>query len=290
MDRKGMISGEIIVLLILIVLMIGIIANFTERTSYKITDKTANENLEKQASEFADNLINNPGTPNNWNELKNKNNVIPGLGILNENEATVVNSVDYIKLIALKSDYKNLITKQVFNNDFKSSLTLTPLTGSVGEITLGEDNLENPATVNRLVKCNFLKKYTIGSFEKNGPCNSHHITTHSCNHFKLFTSYLKKMDYYLLFEKNSYNNYYWTIESTEIPGIPKIANTEKIYLNNIIKQKILLNNNGVIFVHINQENPKAVLVSVPKEFDKSKLNYDYFVSTECNLKVQIAGG
>lgn len=290
MDNRGLISGEIIVLLILIVLIIGVISNFTERTSYKITDKISNENLEKQASEFADNLINNPGTPTNWNELKNKNNVIPGLGIINENEATVVNSVDYIKLMALKNDYDKLITKQVFNEDFKSSITITPLTGSVDEIAIGNDNLENPTTVNRLVICNFLKKYTVGSFEKNGPCNYYHITTHSCNHFKVFTSYLKKMDYYLLFEKNSYNNYYWSIGSTEIPGLPKLADSDKIYLNDIISQKIILKNNGVIFVHINQENPKAVLVSVPKEFDKSKLNYDYFVSTECNLKVQIARG
>ena len=47
MDNRGLISGEIIVLLILIVLIIGVIANFTERTSYKITDKISNENLER---------------------------------------------------------------------------------------------------------------------------------------------------------------------------------------------------------------------------------------------------
>lgn len=290
MDSRGMISSEIVVLLILIVLIIGVIANFAERTSYTITEKISDENLERLAAKFGDNLINNPGTPTNWNELKNKNGVIPGLGIVDENEATVVNSVDYAKLMALKKDYGNLITRQVFDDDFKSSITLTPLTGSIGEITVGDGNLESPTTVNRLVICNFLKKYTLGSFEKDAPCNYYHLTGHSCNHFKVFKSYLKKMDYYLLFEKNSYHNYYWSIGSTEIPGLPKLAKTDKVYLNDMISQKIILKNNGVIFVHINQENPKAVLVSVPKEFDKSKLNYDYFVSTECNLKIQIARG
>ncbi len=96
------------------------------------------------------------------------------------------------------------------------------------------------------------------------------------------------MDYYLLFDQNSYNSYHWSISSTQVLGLSKAATSDKIYLNNIINQKILLTNNGVIFVHIDQENAKAVLVAVPKDFDKSKLKYDNFVSTECNLKVQIA--
>lgn len=288
MDNKGMMSGEIIVLLILIVLIIGIIATFTERNSNQITEKISDENLEKRAIEFCDNMINNPGTPKEWNELKNKGNVIPGIAITDENNATVVNSVDYDKLMALKANYEKIITENVFEDNFKSSITLTPLTGTAEKISLGNDNLKNPTTVNRLVTCNYLKKFTLGSFEKDGPCNSYHITSHSCNHFKVYTSYLKKMDYYLLFDQNGYKSYKWSISSTQVPGLSKAATSDKIYLNNLINQKILLTNNGVIFVHINQEDAKALLVAVPKNFDKGKLKYDYFVPTECNLKVQIA--
>lgn len=283
-----MASSEIIVLLIIIILIIGVIVAVSEKNSSEIANKITDENLEEKAVEFADNLINNPGTPNNWNKIKNINNIVLGLAIVDENNNTVVNSVDYDKLIALKSNYGKLIDKQVFDDEFKSSITLTPLTGSVEEIKLGDDNLENPTTVNRLVMCNFLKKYTLGSFEENGACNLPHITTHSCNHFKIFKSYLKKIDYYLLFDEDSYKNYYWTISSTQYQEFPKLAESNKIYLNNIIEKGIMLESDGIIFVHINQKDPKAVLVAVPKNFDKNLLNYDYFTSTECNLRVQIA--
>lgn len=287
-DNKGMMTGEIIILLILIILIFGIIANFTEKTNDKITEKISSENIDKKAIEFCDNLINNPGTPKNWQELKNKNNIIIGLALVDENNASVVNSIDYSKLMALSADYDKLVNKKVFDEQYKSSIILTPLTGNVPKIQLGDDDLKNPITVNRIVSCDFFKKYQINSFKKDGECNQYHITTHSCNHFKVFKSWLKKMDYYLLFDKNSYKDYYWSIDSTEIIGIAKKADSEKIYLNPTIDGKIFLVNNGIMFIHINQENPKAIVVAVPKNFDKNKLYYDYFVPTQCNLKIQIA--
>lgn len=287
-DNKGMMTGEIIILLILIILIFGIIANFTEKTNDKITEKISSENIDKKAIEFCDNLINNPGTPKNWQELKNKNNIIIGLALVDENNASVVNSIDYSKLMALSADYDKLVNKKVFDEQYKSSIILTPLTGNVPKIQLGDDDLKNPITVNRIVSCDFFKKYQINSFKKDGECNQYHITTHSCNHFKVFKSWLKKMDYYLLFDKNSYKDYYWSIDSTEIIGIAKKADSEKIYLNPTIDGKIFLVKNGVMFIHINQENPKAIVVAVPKNFDKNKLYYDYFVPTQCNLKIQIA--
>lgn len=287
-DNKGMMTGEIIILLILIILIFGIIANFTEKTNDKITEKISSENIDKKAIEFCDNLINNPGTPKNWQELKNKNNIIIGLALVDENNASVVNSIDYSKLMALSADYDKLVNKKVFDEQYKSSIILTPLTGNVPKIQLGDDDLKNPITVNRIVSCDFFKKYQINSFKKDGECNQYHITTHSCNHFKVFKSWLKKMDYYLLFDKNSYKDYYWSIDSTQIIGIAKKADSEKIYLNPTIDGKIFLVNNGIMFIHINQENPKAIVVAVPKNFDKNKLYYDYFVPTQCNLKIQIA--
>lgn len=287
-DNKGMMTGEIIILLILIILIFGIIANFTEKTNDKITEKISSENIDKKAIEFCDNLINNPGTPKNWQKLKNKNNIIIGLALVDENNASVVNSIDYSKLMALSADYDKLVNKKVFDEQYKSSIILTPLTGNVPKIQLGDDDLKNPITVNRIVSCDFFKKYQINSFKKDGECNQYHITTHSCNHFKVFKSWLKKMDYYLLFDKNSYKDYYWSIDSTQIIGIAKKADSEKIYLNPTIDGKIFLVNNGIMFIHINQENPKAIVVAVPKNFDKNKLYYDYFVPTQCNLKIQIA--
>lgn len=288
MDDKGIMSSEIMILLVVIVLIIGIIANFTEKNTYKLNEKISSENIGKFSIELCDNLINNPGTPKNWDSLSNKNNIIPGLSIVNENNATIVNSVSYEKLIALSNDYDQLMNKKLLNDKYKSSITLTPLSGEIENIRIGDDNLENPVTVNRIVSCDFFKKYTIGKFEKGGPCNEYHITPHSCNHFKIFKSWLKKTDYYLLFEKNSYKDCYWTIDSTLIPGLPKLVDDEKIYLNPKIEEKTLLSKDGVIFIHIKQENPKAVIVGVPKDFDKNRLSYDYFVEKQCNFKLQIS--
>lgn len=39
----------------------------------------------------------------------------------------------------------------------------------------------------------------------------------------------------------------------------------------------------IVFVHFDKKNVKAVLVSVPKNFDKSKLKYDYFITNDCKL-------
>lgn len=261
-------SSDTIVLLILIVLIIGVIATLNEKNTQVISSKITDENLEKRAIELCDNLINNPGTPKNWHKLANKNNVVPGLAIVDENNNTVVNSVDYEKLIAYD---------KVIENNIK--ISLKPLTGTVEEITIGNNNLDSYITVNRLVICDFLKKYSIGSFKEDGESSS--------NHFKVFISNLKKTDYYLLFDENSYKDYFWSIESTQVPGIKKQATSDKIYLNNLINEKIILKSDGIIFIDINHKNPKAVVVGVPKDFDKNKLNYDYFVSKECNFKVQI---
>lgn len=281
MDNKGIISSEVIIILILILLILGIIVNFTERTENELTEVVSSENNEKIAIEFCDNLINTPGSPNNWNTLKHKNNAIAGLAIIDENNHTIPNSVSYEKFMALKENYKKLMD----NNHFKSSITLKPLTGSIPEITIG-DNLKNPVTVNRIISCDFFKKYVVNSFEDNMKCNDHHLTPHSCNHFKVFKSWLKKTDYYILFEKNSYKDTYYKIDSTKIPGFSKVAESDKIYLNPKIEEKLLLDKEGIIFIHINKLNPKAVLIGIPKDFDKEKLNYDYFVKTECNFMVQ----
>lgn len=286
-DNKGMISTEIIVLLIILILTVGIVLNFTEKANEKLTYEIKEDNIGKIANEFVDSLINTPGNPQNWEKLNNKNNVLVGLGIIDENNKTIANSVSYEKLMALSSEYKKQIDEKTFNKQYKTSLIIKPLTGSIEPITLGQ-SIDNPSyTVNRLVTCDFYKKYTINDFETNGKCNSYHLTPHTCNHFKVYKSWLKKTDYYLLFEKNSYKDYKWTFSSTLIGGIPKTVGDDVIYLNPEIEKKSITDNNGVMFIHIDKKDAKAVLVGVPKDFDKNKLSYDYFIQTECNLMFKL---
>lgn len=59
MNEKGSVSTEILVVLIVILLIIGITAKFSEITLDKLATSTENENIELLLSQSADNLINN---------------------------------------------------------------------------------------------------------------------------------------------------------------------------------------------------------------------------------------
>lgn len=287
MDKKGFISLEMIVLLILIILAIGIIQGYFQSSSEKLSNELFEGNLEKISIETCDNLINNPGIPNNWNTLKNKANIIVGLAILNEDNKTIPNSVSYEKFLAIGEDYNYLINEKLFKNQIKSSLTLRPFNENLEQKTwVSSVNNDNVFSVNRIVTCDFFKKYAINKFVNDGSCNNYHIGEHSCNYFKIFKSYLKTTDYYLLFDENSYKDVYYSLDSTLIPSIPKKVTTDKIRLNEAIESKLLFSEDGIIFIHTNKEDVKAVVVGVPKDFDKKYLKYDYFISSECKLTLK----
>ena len=54
-----------------------------------------------------------------------------------------------------------------------------------------------------------------------------------------------------------------------------------IYLND--KFEFYDDNSAVVFVHLDKPHPKALLVSVPKNFDDHFLDYDYFRTNECEF-------
>ena len=105
MNEKGSISTEILVVLVVILLIIGITAKFSEITLDKLATSTENENIELLLSQSADNLINNPGTPN-WEKYLAGT---PGLAISNENEAIIPNSISYDKFLILGKSYSIIL-------------------------------------------------------------------------------------------------------------------------------------------------------------------------------------
>ncbi len=120
MDERGFSSVEILVVLILLLLAIGVILEFTQESSEKLSTAISEGNLEKITTEACDNLINNPGNPKNWNELRQKEKVIAGLAILNEDNKTIPNSVSFEKFLAIGEDYNKLINENIFKNQVKS--------------------------------------------------------------------------------------------------------------------------------------------------------------------------
>ena len=59
------------------------------------------------------------------------------------------------------------------------------------------------------------------------------------------------------------------------------TSSNKIFLNNEIN--FYDDTSAVVFIHFNQPKTKALLVSVPKNFDYKKLNYDYFRTNDCHF-------
>ena len=287
MDNKGNFTLEIVVVGIIILLALGITSFVSEVSQEKISKSVEENNIEKTINEVADNLINDPGTPINWEDFKSKR---VGLAIINSEGNTIVNSVSYFKFLELGRDYDNLVTKRLFNNKFSSSMELIPSETSISSVKIGSNNPEsnNVYSVNRLVKCDFFKKYTVCDFLTDGKCNhNHNQKDHSCNYFKLFKGNLKKTDYYLLFDESEKLECEYSIDNTHSKSYKgqEVTNT-KIYLNDKLNELFEVNDSSaVVFIHLNKKDVKAVLVGVPKNFDENKLNYNYFTTQTCEFKI-----
>jgi len=282
MDNRGNIVIEVAIVLIVILMIAGIVLNLSENITQKAVKATERENTELMISEVIDNLINNPGVPQNWNEYKKGT---PGLAIVNEHDEIIPNSVSYEKFSTLGKNYKKLVSEKIFGSKVKTSMELIPKPSGISSVKIGDDSeSENIYSVNRLVKCDFFKKFVIKDFQNEGKCNhGHKQNSHSCNYFKIFKGNLKKTNYYLIIDKDEKSNLKYMVDTTRVVKARfwESPSSEIIYLND--KINFYDDTSAVVFVHFNKANAKAVLISTPKTFKINDLNYDYFTTNECNL-------
>lgn len=146
---------EIGIVLIIILMIIGVVLTFSEDMTGKLTSAQESEHFEALTSEVVDNLINNPGEPENWEEYEKGT---PGLAIINENGETIPNSVSYVKFIVLADNYKKMVYEKLFSSRLKTSMELIPLESSISSVKIGDEiSSQNIYSVNRLVKCDFYK-------------------------------------------------------------------------------------------------------------------------------------
>ena len=66
MDNRGNMAVEVAIVLIITLMITGIVLNASELLTNKAITAIEKENTEMLISEVVDNLINNPGTPDNW--------------------------------------------------------------------------------------------------------------------------------------------------------------------------------------------------------------------------------
>ena len=282
MDNRGNIVVEIAIVLITLVLIIGIVLNVSESLTNKAITSTEKENTEILITEVVDNLVNNPGNPENWEKYGKGT---PGLAIINEENEVIPNSVSYSKLMALEKNYNKLVDKKLFDSKIKTSMELIPRESSISSVKIGNNNEKGDIfSVNRLIKCDFYKKFVLKDFQYGGKCNHRHDQDScSCNYFKIFKGNLKTSDYYLLIDSKDNNDLKYVIDTTRIVKSRPWENTgsDKIYLND--KINFYDDTSAVVFIHFNKPHVKAVLVSVPKNFKMHDLNYDYFRTNDCNF-------
>ena len=277
MDSRGSLTIEIAIVAVLILMIMGIILISFENAADKIVKMEEAENMETLSSEVVDNLINNPGVPDNWFEIKKG---VPGLAIVNEGGEIISNSVSYAKFIALGDNYKKFVDEKLFNSKIKTSMEIIPQKSSISSVKIGSSqDASNVFSVNRLVKCDFYKKYVIKDFRNDGKCNHNHDQSlHSCNYFKIFKGNLKKSDYYLLVD----DDVKYIVDTTRVVKQKYWQQaSDVIYLNNEIS--FYDDENAVVFIHFDKPHANALLVSVPKDFNRENLEYDYFRTNECEF-------
>ena len=282
MDNRGNLVIEIAIVLIITLMISGIVLNSSELLTNRAITSAETENTEILISEMADNLVNNPGVPDNWEKYGRGT---PGLAIINEEGKIISNSISFSKFIALKNNYKNLVDKKLFSSKIKTSMELVPQESSISSVKIGDGNEKGDIfSANRLVKCDFYKKFVIKDFQYEGKCNHKHSQDrHSCNYFKIFPVNLKKSDYYLLIDPEQSKDLKYIIDTTRVVKQRYWQNpgSDKIYLND--KISFYDDSSAVVFIHFNRPHVKAVLVSVPKNFKMHDLNYDYFRENTCNF-------
>ena len=282
MDNRGNLVIEIAIVLIITLMISGIVLNSSELLTNRAITSEETENTEILISEMADNLVNNPGVPDNWEKYGRGT---PGLAIINEEGKIISNSISFSKFIALKNNYKNLVDKKLFSSKIKTSMELVPQESSISSVKIGDGNEKGDIfSANRLVKCDFYKKFVIKDFQYEGKCNHKHSQDrHSCNYFKIFPVNLKKSDYYLLIDSEQSKDLKYIIDTTRVVKQRYWQNpgSDKIYLND--KISFYDDSSAVVFIHFNRPHVKAVLVSVPKNFKMHDLNYDYFRENTCNF-------
>ena len=273
---------EVSVILVVIVLIFGVILTSVENSTEKVIKAEEVNNMEKLISEVVDNLINNPGEPENWNEYGKGT---PGLAIVNDDGQIIPNSVSYAKLIALGRDYDKLVSEKLFASKIKTSMELNPQKSSISSVKIGDfEKGDSIFSASRLVKCDFYKSYVIKDFQNEGKCNRNHPQDeYTCQYFKIFEGNVKKSDYYLLIDNAEVHDLKYIVETTRVVKEKywQTPTSDVIYLNDEIE--FYDDTSAVVFVHIDVKNPRALLVSVPKSFDKDNLEYDYFRTNDCQF-------
>ena len=205
-DKYGLLySTELLLSIIVLVFIIGIVANLSDEVNEKILSEEELSSLENIAIESCDYLLNNPGNPENWEEddgLDNgivSRNIIPGLAVKKKiidngefysesesDEMIMSNSISYNKLMKVKNNYEELIDRNLLNGSYQSTMAIYPLNSKIGPLVMGnlDDNVNDNdiAVVNRTVKCDYYSSFVLYDFNDFELSGDDYDEDEICNH------------------------------------------------------------------------------------------------------------
>ena len=307
-DQYGLLySSELLLSIIVLIFIIGIIANLSDGLNEKMLSEEELSSLESIAIESSDYLLNNPGNPENWEEDQGLNNgivsksIIPGLAIKNKNvengeffdesasdEMIMSNAISYNKLIKIKNNYDSLIGCNLFNDSVKSSMAIYPLNSKIRPIEMGYDfgnendnvNDNDIVTVNRTVKCDFYScfvMYNFNDFELVGGSFDDVLCNHDSNpnltdHINNDKSFWLCKNFRVYKESlDDYNYYLISDESVKSSGTYWILES----LNRTSENKQILNQEVIdlnSFFFEDLENSSGEIYSIHFNVPKNRVN------------------
>ena len=308
-DQHGLLySSELLLSIIVLIFMIGIIANLSDDLNEKMLSEEELSSLESIAIESSDYLLSNPGNPENWEEDDDlgdgivSKNIIPGLAIKNKNvdngeffdesasdEMIMSNTISYNKLIKIKNNYDSLIGCNLFNDSVKSSMAIYPLNSKIRPIEMGYDfgneddnvNDNDIVTVNRTVKCDFYSGFVVYNFNdfelygddynKDMFCN--HDTNPNLTNHSNDGRYLWLCKNFRVYKESldEYNYYLISDESVKNSGTSWILES----LNRTSENKQILNQEVIDlnpFFLDDLENSSGEIYSIHFNVDKNRVN------------------
>ena len=320
-DNYGLVySTELLLSIIILFVIIAMVINLSGVLNEKTLSVEELSNLEKISVESSELLLNNPGVPEDWENIIEDDaskNIIPGLALKTKNVRNGEfrdESAESEELVPNIISYKNL-----FNNSYKSSIAVYPLNPKLDSIVMGDDlsrTGKDVIVINRTVKCDYLSGFVIYSFNDFELEGENYVKTESCNHdnvwnltshecdnndfwlcrsFRIYKKSLENYDFYLLSpDMIKTADVYYTIENLN-KASDKVyrLDDEVLELDDFFLNDLENASSSIYTIHFkvpkrSADEFKSALVAVPTNMsedlkNRNQLDYEYFTIQDVNF-------
>ncbi len=293
MDQQGQLfTIDAMFALLLITVIIGVSANAMDIPGNQIQFSSSEQSAQRIITNAAEILIKTPGNPENWEEYRNVNDLIPGLSVgdVGTNNLTP-NLLSKRKIFCLKQNPGLL--KKLIPSYMDASLVIYPMDPSLTPITITNKNPPDGAAdvyvINRTVMYDYglitsyicinpdckdhpyVCAHSYSKFDKhNAPGFNGDITGWICSPVNIKHDIINSTDFYILTDPQAVadNSAMWIVDrSDNTTENGQKFGTAPLKINAII-MGLLRTDDSVIILHVFMPDPnksfRVYLVGVPK--------------------------